>query len=114
MTGDLKMLRELERKILWLACWTVHNATHLRPKSDGDVKVGGHQASCASMVSIMTALYFHTLKPQDRVAVKPHGGPVYHAIQYILGRLDRDALANFRAARSMHSPTDSKPATAPR
>ncbi len=56
MIDDLKMLRELERKILWLACWTVHNANHLRPKEDGDVKIGGHQASCASIVSIMTAL----------------------------------------------------------
>ena len=92
MTGDLKMLRELERKILWLACWTVHNATHLRPKSDGDVKVGGHQASCASMVSIMTALYFHILRPEDRVAVKPHASPVFHAIQYLMGNQTLEKL----------------------
>jgi len=96
MTGDLKMLRELERKILWLACWTVHNANHLRPKGDGDVKVGGHQASCASMVSIMTALYFHTLRPEDRVAVKPHASPVFHAIQYLMGNQTREKLENFR------------------
>ena len=96
MTDDLKMLRELERKILWLACWTVHNANHLRPKSDGDVKVGGHQASCASMVSIMTALYFHILRPEDRVAVKPHASPVFHAIQYLMGNQTREKLENFR------------------
>ncbi len=96
MTADLKMLRELERKILWLACWTVHNANHLRPKSDGDVKVGGHQASCASMVSIMTALYFHILRPEDRVAVKPHASPVFHAIQYLMGNQTREKLENFR------------------
>ncbi len=93
---DLAALKELERKILWLSSWTVHNANHLRPKSDGDVKVGGHQASCASMVSIMTALYFHTLRPEDRVAVKPHASPVFHAIQYLTGNQTRDKLERFR------------------
>jgi pyruvate dehydrogenase E1 component len=92
----LKALRELERKILWLACWMVHNANHLRPKNDGEVKVGGHQASCASMVSIMTALYFHVLRPEDRVAVKPHASPVFHAIQYLMGNQTREKLENFR------------------
>jgi pyruvate dehydrogenase E1 component len=92
----LAALRELERKILWLACWMVHNANHLRPKNDGDVKVGGHQASCASMVSIMTALYFHVLRPEDRVAVKPHASPVFHAIQYLMGNQTREKLENFR------------------
>ncbi len=96
MSEDLKTLRELERKILWLACWMVHNANHLRPKSDGDVKVGGHQASCASMVSIMTALYFHVLRPEDRIAVKPHASPVFHAIQYLMGNQTREKLENFR------------------
>ena len=96
MSDHLTMLRELERKILWLACWTVHNANHLRPKGDGDVKVGGHQASCASMVSIMTALYFHALRPEDRVAVKPHASPVFHAIQYLMGNQTREKLENFR------------------
>ena len=96
MSDHLTMLRELERKILWLACWMVHNANHLRPKSDGDVKVGGHQASCASMVSIMTALYFHVLRPEDRVAVKPHASPVFHAIQYLMGNQTREKLETFR------------------
>ena len=93
---DLAALKELERKILWLSAWTVHNANHLRPKSEGDVKVGGHQASCASMVSIMTALYFHTLRPEDRVAVKPHASPVFHAIQYLAGNQTRAKLERFR------------------
>lgn len=89
-----KNLKELERQILWHACWMIHNANHLREK--GEVKVGGHQASCASMVSIMTALYFHVLKPEDRIAVKPHASPVFHAIQYLMGNQTRDNLINFR------------------
>jgi len=95
MAADIATLKEIERRLLWLACWTIHNANHLRPKDDG-LKVGGHQASCASMVSIMTALYFHTLRPEDRVAVKPHGGPVFHAIQYLMGNLPRQKLEDFR------------------
>src|SRR5215470_10686956 len=91
----MQTLKELEKKILWLSCWTIHNANHLRAKTDG-LKVGGHQASCASMVSIMTALYFEALRPQDRVAVKPHASPVFHAIQYLAGRQTRDKLERFR------------------
>src|SRR4051812_31572651 len=67
----LRLLRELERKVLWLSAWTIHHANHLRPNRDG-LKVGGHQASCASLATVMTALYFSVLKPEDRVAVKPH------------------------------------------
>ncbi|MBV8317527.1 MAG: hypothetical protein JOZ53_21515, partial [Planctomycetaceae bacterium] len=77
----LACLRALERKVLWLSTWMIHNANHLRPKCDG-LKVGGHQASCASLVTLMTGLYFDVLRPQDRVAVKPHASPVFHAIQY--------------------------------
>ena len=81
----LACLRALERKVLWLSTWMIHNANHLRPRRDG-LKVGGHQASCASLVTLMTGLYFDVLRPQDRVAVKPHASPVFHAIQYLLGR----------------------------
>ena len=77
--------------MLWLATWTIHHANHVRDNSDG-VKVGGHQASCASLATIMTALYFHTLRPADRVAVKPHAAPNFHAIQYLLGRQTREKL----------------------
>jgi len=91
----LGMLRALARKVLWLSSWTIHNANHLRPKRDG-LKVGGHQASSASLVTLMTALYFHVLRPQDRVAVKPHASPVFHAIQYLLGHQSRAKLENFR------------------
>jgi pyruvate dehydrogenase E1 component len=92
---NYEVLKALERKILWLSCWTVHNANHLRPKTDG-LKVGGHQASSASMVSIMTALYFAVLRPQDRIAVKPHASPVFHAIQYLMGNQTREKLEAFR------------------
>ena len=96
MAGELEHLKTLEQRLLWLSAWMVHNANHLRPKEDGDVKVGGHQASCASMVSIMTALYFHTLRPEDRVAVKPHASPVFHAMQYLMGNQTLEKLKNFR------------------
>ncbi len=79
----LACLRALEHKVLWLSTWMIHHANHVRPKRDG-LKVGGHQASSASLVSMMTALYFDVLGPEDRVAVKPHAAPVFHAIQYLL------------------------------
>ena len=88
-------LAALERKVLWLASWTIHNANHLRPSRDA-LKVGGHQASCASMAAIMTALYFDALRPEDRVAVKPHAAPLFHAVQYLLGRESRERLERFR------------------
>jgi pyruvate dehydrogenase E1 component len=99
---DLRILAELERKVLWLASWTIHHANHLRESTDG-LKVGGHQASSASLAAIMTALYFHTLRPHDRVAVKPHAAPIYHAIQYLLGRQTRDKLESFRAYKGAQS-----------
>jgi pyruvate dehydrogenase E1 component len=89
-------LTALERKVLWLSTWMIHNANHLRPNRDG-LKVGGHQASSASVVTLMTALYFDVLRPQDRVAVKPHASPAFHAIQYLLGRQTREKLDRFRA-----------------
>src|SRR3546814_11271120 len=73
----------------------IHHANHIRPKSGG-VKVGGHQASSASLATLMTALYFDVLRPADRVAVKPHASPVFHAIQYLLGNPSRDKMENFR------------------
>ena len=93
--GTLAALAELERKILWLATWTIHNANHLRESADG-LKVGGHQASSASIATIMTALYLHALRPEDRVAVKPHASPIFHAIQYLLGNQTLDKLQRFR------------------
>src|SRR5437016_12617609 len=92
----LTALRELEKKVLWLAAWTIHHANHVRESADG-LKVGGHQASSASLATIMTALYFHVLRPEDRVAVKPHASPIYHAIQYLLGAQARAKLEAFRA-----------------
>src|SRR6516162_2136832 len=89
-------LEALERKVLWLSTWMIHNANHLRPNRDG-LNVGGHQASSASLATLMTALYFDVRRPQDRVAVKPHASPVFHAIQYLLGHQSRDKLEGFRA-----------------
>jgi pyruvate dehydrogenase E1 component len=92
----LKLLRAIERKLLWLSSWTIHNANHLRPSRD-KLKVGGHQASCASVATIMTALWFDVLRPGDRVAVKPHASPIFHAAQYLLGLEPRERLERFRA-----------------
>jgi pyruvate dehydrogenase E1 component len=92
----LRCLRALEKKALWLSSWMIHNANHERESRDG-LKVGGHQASSASLATIMTALYFAVLRPQDRVAVKPHASPVFHAIQYLLGNQTRDKLEAFRS-----------------
>ncbi len=100
--ADLAILSELERKVLWLASWTIHNANHLRESEDG-IKVGGHQASSASLAAIMTALYFNVLRPQDRVAVKPHASPNFHAIQYLLGKQTREKLENFRGYKGAQS-----------
>ena len=102
MAGDLEILRELEKKILWLASWTIHNANHLRENNDG-LKVGGHQASSASLATIMTALYLNVLRPQDRVAVKPHASPIFHAIQYLLGKQTREKLEKFRGYKGAQS-----------
>ena len=93
---DLIILKDIEKKVSWLSAWMIHNANHIRPSLDG-IKVGGHQASSASIISIMVALYFKILKSEDRVAVKPHAAPVFHSIQYLLGNQSKDKLENFRA-----------------
>jgi pyruvate dehydrogenase E1 component len=98
----LRILTALERKILWLASWTIHNANHLRENADG-LKVGGHQASSASLATIMTALYLDVLRPADRVAVKPHASPIFHAIQYLLGKQTRERLEAFRGYKGAQS-----------
>ncbi|WP_371422134.1 transketolase [Tardiphaga sp.] len=98
----LQTLTALARKVLWLSSWTIHNANHIRPNTDG-LKVGGHQASSASLATIMSALYFAVLKPEDRVAVKPHASPVFHAIQYLFGNQTREKLENFRGFKGAQS-----------
>jgi pyruvate dehydrogenase E1 component len=96
------LLETLDTRLRWLSAWTIHNANHLRESADG-IKVGGHQASCASMSAIMAALYFHALGPNDRVAVKPHAGPLLHAIHYLLGNQSLDALQRFRGFGGVQS-----------
>jgi hypothetical protein len=98
----LPILAELEKKILWLASWTIHNANHIRANEDG-MKVGGHQDSLASLATIMTALYMAALKPQDRGALKPHASPIFHAINYLMGLQTQEKLANFRGYKGAQS-----------
>lgn len=95
-------LKTIEQRLLWLSHWMIHNANHIRPNEDG-MKVGGHQASSASMVSIMTALYFSALRPEDRVAVKPHASPIFHAIQYLMGNQTREKMESFRGFGGVQS-----------
>ena len=90
------VLEQIQNRVLWLAMQLVHHANNIRPNPDG-VKVGGHQSSSASVVTIMTSLYFDFMRAGDGVAVKPHASPIYHAIQYLLGNLDPKYLTMMRA-----------------
>lgn len=99
---DPAVLEEIQQRVLWLATRIIDAANHERDTGDG-VKVGGHQASSASVVTVMTALYFAYLEAADRVSVKPHASPVFHAIQYLLGNLDRSYLTTLRAFGGLQS-----------
>jgi len=99
---QVALIETIDARLRWLASWTIHNANHLRDSRDG-LKVGGHQASCASISTIMAALYFAALGPNDRVAVKPHAGPILHAIHYLLGEQSLDQLKAFRGFGGMQS-----------
>jgi pyruvate dehydrogenase E1 component len=100
--ADITTLDLIDARLRWLASWMIHNANHLRDSRDG-LKVGGHQASCASISTIMTALYLTALRPQDKVAVKPHAGPVLHALHYLLGNQSREQLEAFRGFKGAQS-----------
>jgi pyruvate dehydrogenase E1 component len=100
--GHLHILKQVEKKLLWLSSWMIHHANHIRPNRDG-LKVGGHQASCASVISIMAALYFEIARPQDRIAVKPHAGPVFHAINYLFGRQTLEKMQGLRQLGGVQS-----------
>ena len=107
-TGSLDGLRAIERRVLWLSTAIIDHANRVRPNPTG-LKVGGHQASSASMVSIMTELWFRQLRADDRVSVKPHASPVLHAINYLLGALDERYLTTLRAFGGLQSyPSRSK------
>jgi pyruvate dehydrogenase E1 component len=93
---DLELLDRIQRHVLWLSTYLIHHANHIRPNPDS-IKVGGHPASCASVVTMLTAYYFAAAEPGDLIAIKPHASPVYHAIQYLLGNLSRDKLLQFRS-----------------
>src|SRR5690242_16283897 len=88
---ELDILESIQRRVLWLSAWMVHQA-NARPNPDG-IKVGGHQASSASVVSLLTALYFGALRSGDVVATKAHAAPAFYAIQFLRGRLSGDRLA---------------------
>ena len=100
--ADLVTLQAVQDRVLWLAASIIHHANKVRPTQSG-VKVGGHQASSASTVSIMTALWFRHLHAEDRVSVKPHASPVLHAIEYLLGQLDAEYLTTLREFGGLQS-----------
>lgn len=97
-----EQIKEIERRVLWLSARIVDYANHDRPNDDG-IKVGGHQSSSASVVSIMTALWLNYLTPQDRVSVKPHASPVMHALWYLTGQLDCDYLTKLRSFKGLQA-----------
>jgi len=99
---DLDVLRRIEQRVLWLATCMVDHANRVRPNPSG-MKVGGHQASSASIVTIMTSLWLTRLQAQDRVSVKPHASPVLHALEYLLGQLDVDRLTTLREFGGLQS-----------
>jgi pyruvate dehydrogenase E1 component len=99
---ELATLEAVQDRVLWLATSIIHHANKVRETQSG-VKVGGHQASSASMVSIMTALWFQHLRAEDRVSVKPHASPVLHAIEYLLGQLDPEYLTTLREFGGLQS-----------
>ncbi|WP_214111160.1 transketolase-like TK C-terminal-containing protein [Acrocarpospora catenulata] len=101
-TGEFAVLREVESRVLWLSSAIIHHANRVRANPSG-LKVGGHQASSASMVSIMTTLWFRHLRPEDRVSVKPHASPVLHSINYLLGWLDASCLPRLREFGGLQS-----------
>jgi len=98
----IEILKQIERKILWFAIWMIHHANNIRTNED-EIKVGGHQASSTSLVSILTALYFSELKPEDRVAIKPHASPAFHAVQYLVNNISEEQLKNFRGIDGVQS-----------
>ncbi|WP_125264361.1 transketolase-like TK C-terminal-containing protein [Streptomyces alboflavus] len=100
--AELEVLAEIEDRVLWLSSAIVHHANRVRLNPSG-LKVGGHQASSASMVSIMTLLWFRHLRPEDRVSVKPHASPVLHAINHLLGELDASYLTRLREFGGLQS-----------
>ena len=102
VTTDIDALKTLDERLRWLSAWTIHHANHIRESDDG-LKVGGHQASCASVISIMAALYFEIARPQDRIAVKPHAGPVFHAVNYLFGRQAVEPMRQLRALGGLQS-----------
>jgi len=98
----LATLEAVQDRVLWLSTSITHHANRVRGAVSG-VKVGGHQASSASVVSIMTALYFEHLRAPDRISVKPHAAPVLHAIEYLLGTLDERYLTSLRQFGGLQS-----------
>lgn len=102
VTGGRETLHDISERVLWLSTSMIHHANRVRPNPTG-LKVGGHQASCASMVTIMTSLWFEQLEAGDRVSVKPHASPVLHAINYLLGELDEKYLTTLRSYGGLQS-----------
>src|SRR4051794_23949936 len=101
-TGHDRAVREIEQRVLWLATSIVDHANRVRPNPSG-LKVGGHQSSSASMVTIMTSLWLEQLGAEDRVSVKPHASPVLHALEYLLGQLDASWLTTLRQFGGLQS-----------
>ena len=99
---DLEVLDHIQDRVLWLSTRMIDFANNDRPNLDG-IKVGGHQASSASLVTVLTSLYFNYLDSEDRISIKPHASPVFHSIQYLLGNLEESYLRTLREAGGLQS-----------
>ena len=97
-----QVLSELQKKVLWLSILMVHHANHVRPNPD-NIKVGGHQTSSSSVVTILTSLFFDYMGPGDKISIKPHASPVLHAINFLLGNLDGEYLKKLRQLHGLQS-----------
>ena len=99
---EIEVLDHIQNRVLWLSTRMIDFANNDRPNLDG-IKVGGHQASSASLVTVLTSLYFNYLDSEDRLSIKPHASPVFHSIQYLLGNLDESYLRTLREAGGLQS-----------
>ena len=102
LSGRDGILHEVQNRVLWLSINMVDYANRVRP-NPGGLKVGGHQASSASVVTIMTYLYFEYMRAGDKISVKPHASPVFHAIQFLLDNLAPEYLTTLRAFHGLQA-----------
>jgi pyruvate dehydrogenase E1 component len=84
-SNDLDLVQRLARRALVLAVKMIDDANHRDDEEEGDPKVGGHPAACASCAHIFATLQLNVAGPFDTFASKPHASPMNHALNFLLG-----------------------------